>query len=281
MYPAIIILDPESSEGLVLTEALRDRAARLIGIEPSLLGGLQQSDFEGAIVINCHNRTSGSVALLNEDNGHLPARWATKAKALGAAQFMQLSSFSVFGDATRITATTELRPVSPYGQSKRLAEALLATLASEQFMVTILRIPALVGRGDDKLARLIRLAVKTGFFPASAQSCPRAMITTNSLAAAVRSLIERPVTATLHAADAEPFSANMLIDQAAALGLDIRKLVLPAPVLSALRRIAPSLYRSLFTPNELAIEANLLALDLQFEPLSVTVSRMLAQARPN
>jgi nucleoside-diphosphate-sugar epimerase len=282
MTRKIILLDSTSVEARILSAALADHAVQGAALELTQPGLPSSLELDGAVVINCFNRTRGDAAALLHANRDLPASWAQDAKARGAAQFIQLSSFSVFGDAARIDEAAQLRPASDYGRSKLAAEQTLAALASDSFAMTILRIPAVVGAGNDrrgdKLAKLIRLAKRTGFFPASKTPCPRAMLSADGLGAVIRMLVDNPRTAVLQAADPEHFTAALLAQQASAQGLRIRPLILPGPLLALIARAAPPVHRSLFMPVALADEANCARNAPPFEALRDVISRLLASS---
>ena len=73
---------------------------------------------------------------------------AKKAKAEGVAQFIFMSSMSIYGKNTgRINKDTMPKPNSYYGKSKWQAEVALEQLVSETFQVAILRPPMVYGDG--------------------------------------------------------------------------------------------------------------------------------------
>ena len=86
-----------------------------------------------------------------EINSILPFELAKKAKKEGCAQFIFLSSVSVYGmDHGKITKETVEKPTSYYGKSKLLAEKNLIRLQSDDFFYASL----------EKLAKVTRIFPK-------------------------------------------------------------------------------------------------------------------------
>ncbi|GAB3254637.1 NAD-dependent epimerase/dehydratase family protein [Nocardioides dilutus] len=93
------------------------------------------------------------AAISNDPIGHLNPRatysvnaqgavhLATVAKAAGVPRYLFSSSCSLYGAAgdTPVTEDAEFNPVTPYGESKVMAEAGIALLADETFSPTYLR----------------------------------------------------------------------------------------------------------------------------------------------
>ncbi len=296
MKPAIILIGGSSRAARALRHVLEDRIIlSIVRQQPGSAaqpGELAVADyarppagiaFSGATIINCVGTATGGPQVLDAVNRAVPLAWARAAKAGGARHFIQLSSFSVFGAAGLVTHETPLAPVTPYGRSKRDAERALMPLADDHFDITLLRIPALVGQGDDKLAQLVRLACALRMVPAAPWPCPRAMLSFDGLAAVIRRLIDEPPNAdepcgaAMCIADPAPFTPQMLVEQARLAGRTLHPLVVPRLLLAMLRRLAPGIHASLFMPMALADEANHAAAALPFERLEQVVARELAR----
>lgn len=87
-------------------------------------------------------------------NMDLAIETAKKAKADGVKQFVFMSSAIIYGDSApygktkRITASTEPHPANFYGDSKWQADKGVRELASDSFIVTVLRPPMIYGKGS-------------------------------------------------------------------------------------------------------------------------------------
>ncbi|HIS02113.1 MAG TPA: NAD-dependent epimerase/dehydratase family protein [Candidatus Excrementavichristensenella intestinipullorum] len=125
---------------------------------------------------------------VNRDMAYEAARLA---RAGGAAQFIFLSSMSVYGQVTgRIGPDTPLTPTTHYGKSKLAAEALLRGLEQSGFQVAVLRPPMVFGPGcGGNYPRLARLARHLPCFPRYGGE--RSMIYVDNLCEAIRLVIDQ------------------------------------------------------------------------------------------
>jgi len=124
-------------------------------------------------------------------NRDLPISAATKARKDGVKQFVFLSSMIVYQDPKKIGELHEIalstipNPQNAYGRSKLEAEIGLQSLASENFLVSILRLPMVYGEGcKGNFPRLISLGLKAPLFPDLSNS--RSMIYIVNLCAYIR-----------------------------------------------------------------------------------------------
>ncbi len=105
-------------------------------------------------------------------NTDLAIETAKKAKADGVGQFVFMSSAIVYGDsapygtAKRITVDTEPSPANFYGDSKWQADKGVRELASDSFIVCILRPPMIYGKGSKgNYPVMASMAKKLPIFP--------------------------------------------------------------------------------------------------------------------
>lgn len=105
-------------------------------------------------------------------NTDLAIETAKKAKEDGVGQFVFMSSAIIYGDSAgygkqkRITKDTEPSPANFYGDSKWQADKGVRELASDQFVVTVLRPPMIYGKGSKgNYPTLASMAKKLPIFP--------------------------------------------------------------------------------------------------------------------
>lgn len=202
---------------------------------------------KGATIINCVGSQDGDRETLDQVNSCVPMRWAEAASRGGAAGFVQLSSFSVFGRAEVITSNTALLPIADYGRSKLAAEEGLAHYRSSDFKVAILRIPILIStERAGKLSQLLRLIVRSRLLPMPSLDVRRSMLSYAQLADAVADVVARPVSGIHTYADPEPFSYALVAERAALAGLRLRQVHIPRFVAQFAQKVAPQIGRRLF-----------------------------------
>ncbi|MEG8047521.1 NAD-dependent epimerase/dehydratase family protein [Sphingomonas aerolata] len=139
-------------------------AARLAGIDA---------------VINCANLVSGTQADIEQANRLYAVAVARRARAAGVGRFVQVSSFSIYGDAERIDGETSLAPQTDYARSKLAAEHELADLATRDFRVVSLRLPFMFSASEPALlGKLVTAMLKLRMVPVPRGSASRrSMIT--------------------------------------------------------------------------------------------------------
>lgn len=111
--------------------------------------------------------TKENEALYYEVNHKLAVGLAQKAKTEGVAQYVFLSSMSVYGlEKGRITKETIPNPTTNYGKSKLMAEKDLWELRTDNFKVALVRPPMVYGEGcKGNYNMLIKFAEKFLLFP--------------------------------------------------------------------------------------------------------------------
>lgn len=234
-----------------------------------------------ATIVNCVGTDQGSAGELAALNFEVPVAWATAAAGAGARQFVQLSSFSVYGRRETIGRDTPPAPESDYGKSKHDAEAALSQI--DGVAVGIVRVPILVSPAGavgapDKLARLASMAARARAVPAPADRVERSMISYDAMARAVE-LLEADPRPLAIAADPQPFTYDLLAEVAREAGLSVTRIPVPRFAARLLARAVPGLADRLFASSVLAPEANMLAGQGDFLRLRAVIASHFAASR--
>ena len=127
-------------------------------------------------------------------------RLATLAKAAGVGRFVLSSTCSLYGahGGEAVDERAELRPVTPYAESKQRCEEGLRALADDDFSPTYLRSATAYGvsprlRGDLVVNNLTGLAFATGEVLLRSDGTPwRPLVHVRDVAAATAVLLEAP-----------------------------------------------------------------------------------------
>lgn len=157
---------------------------------------------------------------------------ARRAKAAGVRHFIFLSSIIVYGPAAKagdtrvLDAATPPAPENAYGLSKLEAEAGLAKLCGDGFIVTVLRLPMVWGDGCRGNYALLKKYAR--FLPVFPSMCGRrSAINVDALAEYIASAVERPVSGIFFPADDAPFTTPGML-KAIRAGAGKRTLLTPA-----------------------------------------------------
>ncbi|MFM9977240.1 MAG: NAD-dependent epimerase/dehydratase family protein [Sphingomonadaceae bacterium] len=202
----------------------------------------------GAVVINCVGTPLGDPTELAQINCATPVRWAEAARESGAVQFIQLSSFSIFGRAEHIAVATAIAPVDAYGRSKWAAETALAALACPSYPVTLLRIPILIGCGvPGKLQSLLEFVRRTRMVPRLLPAPRRSMLSYDGLGAAVSKAMYERLDGAVIVADPEPFTYDLIARVGEEIGIKFARPTVPRILSRAIRTFNPVLGYRLFS----------------------------------
>ena len=149
-------------------------------------------------------------------NTDLTLEIARKAKASGVRQFIFMSSMIVFGGVEHIDENTEPCPANFYGDSKWQAEKGLAELASDDFIVSVLRPPMIYGRGSKgNYPKLAKIALSLPAFPIIYNK--RSMLHIDNLCEFVRLIIDDRAPGTFCPQNSEYVNTSDMVRQIAAI----------------------------------------------------------------
>lgn len=138
--------------------------------------------------------TNENKDLYYKVNRDLAIETAKKAKREGVAQFIILSTMSVYGLTTgTINKDTVENPKNHYGKSKYEADCVIKELNDEFFKVAIIRPPMVYGKGcKGNYQTLRKFALKSCVFPSIKNQ--RSMIYIDNLTEFVRYIIDNGKT---------------------------------------------------------------------------------------
>ena len=195
----------------------RDSAdPRGIGV-PDYLAVAEHALEPGCVVVNCVGTPHGTAGVLLRINRDVALAWAEAAQRRGAAGFVNLSSFSVYGRNECIGPATPAQPDGAYGASKLAADEGLAARETAAMPIARLRIPMLFGDGPDKLAQIVGLTTRLRMVPRLPHPIARAMLGYGALARAIAYLAAAPQGGVFHHADRQEFGYDLLAARIAAV----------------------------------------------------------------
>jgi nucleoside-diphosphate-sugar epimerase len=200
-------------------------------------------------VINAAGLVTGDVSSIEAANIQLPAAIANAAKSVGVAKFLQVSSFSIYGNVELIDASTPENPTSDYGRSKALGDAAVLALADRSFDVESLRLPFMFSpQKAGLLSPLITMALTLGFLPdVSQRAVARSMMTYDDAASTLVECARNKKSGISLAADPQLFDYQLLkLVVRHATDRNIRIAALPKSVADAIVTILPAIGRRLF-----------------------------------
>jgi UDP-glucose 4-epimerase len=186
-------------------------------------------------------------------NHELTLQFATAAKNAGVKHFIFLSTIKVYGDeqlqTQEISESTPCHPNDAYGGSKMKAEQDLRLLEDENFEVSIIRPPLIVGPdAKGNLLALMKLAQKPLPLPFGNIPNERAMIHLDNLIAFIRHLVNQPTSGIFLINENQPLSTTELIAEIRkSMGYNRSWLIsIPGFFRSLLARFKPELHHRLF-----------------------------------
>ena len=233
------------------------------GFESSVLIGSDGQIERGSLsefdtVINCAGRVNGKSDELEQANIVHAFQLAKSAKSEGIRRFVQVSSFSIYGNTELISSQTPSSPATAYGRSKLSAENALLSLCSSDFAVTCVRLPFMFSVSKPALIRdLINALQILPFWPTLPRPTQRSMLTYDAAADfLLQAALDGP-PGIVAAADPYLFSVERLVSTMHRYGLSTAKLV-PVPLWCArpVRYLLPGIGRRLFQSSVLHDEHN-------------------------
>lgn len=184
-------------------------------------------------------------------NHELTVQFAKVAKEKGVKHFIFISTIKVYGDHKEkvlYDVNSSCLPTDPYGESKWKAEQDLMALASDKFVVSIIRPPLVYGyHVKGNLQNLISLIRKYPYVPFGNIKNRRSMVYVGNLTALISCIISSCTGGVFLAGDAKTYSTtelvNMMINKSNAKTTNIS---LPSFIQSIIRFIKPDIYHRLF-----------------------------------
>lgn len=252
------IVAAAGSDVVAITRGCANIPPPAISVTVSDYGEIPASVFENCVaIINCVGSTHGKLEELIKINADVARNAAMAAEQCCVPNFVQISSFSVYGNAELINDRTVEIPVDDYGASKLLADRYL--LSSSVSEVAILRLPAIVGHGvSSKLERLLALWQKIYVMPVSREA-RRSMISVEAASEAALKLARSkgPIRGIWRVADPTPVCLHELATNHPGFRYNrLWALTLPDAIVALLRRCSPNTFDRIFGTSVLAEDAN-------------------------
>jgi UDP-glucose 4-epimerase len=148
-------------------------------------------------------------------NRDLAIEVANKAKQEGVKQFIFTSSMAIYGDDRPIGDFTPIdvnnpKPTNPYGQSKLEADLAIQKLQTNNFSISILRIPMVYGKtAKGNFLKLVNVSNKLSIFPKIQNK--RSVLHINNLSELVRLIIVKKHNGLFYPQDQNYFDTTKFI----------------------------------------------------------------------
>jgi nucleoside-diphosphate-sugar epimerase len=184
-------------------------------------------------------------------NHELTIDFAKVAKEMGVKHFIYTSSVKVYGDHHGkyfFDENSTCSPTDPYGESKLKAEQDLIAMASDEFVVSIIRPPLVYGHQvKGNLQNLISLIRKYPFVPFGNINNKRSMVYVGNLTALISAILTSSKGGVFLAGDAVPYSTTKLVDMIInKTKVKTKNISIPSFLRSIIRSLKPDIYHRLF-----------------------------------
>ncbi len=221
------------------------------------LNGINWRTFRA--VINVAGRVHGGKHELRDANVHFPVALALAARAGKVPQFIQVSSFSVYGYASYIDSNTIEAPANDYGHTKAVGDQQLHALGTEHFQVASLRLPFLFDADRPSLFGPLFRAIKlTSYLPTISEPTLRSMMSYADAARILTAMVEDCRSGIFHAAAPTLFDLKLLrqllLEES---GYLLRTIGVPNAVAKIVNFVVPTLHRRLFQSSVLCPRLNI------------------------
>lgn len=218
---------------------------------------IEDIDFKNIdLVLHCaalvHQKQEYSYKKYYEINVQYPVKLAKLAKQKGVKQFIFISTVAVYGDdKEKLDENTACNPVTTYGKSKLEAEKQLMEFNDNDFIISIVRIPVIYGKGaPGNIKSLVNLVKKASIIPLGGIKNKRSFISIENLCYLIDAIITQKKSGTFLYADNKSLSTTTLCELIAK-GLDKKVVLVKIPLFeSIIKLIKPSLHKKLYTNLE-------------------------------
>ena len=237
------VRNPDSNKNCIYRSSYREIKAR---------------DFSGyRYVVNLIGTNQGDPATLKAVNVDLVHHLATEARTAGVENFVNISSFSVFGATQQVELSSQPSPASDYGRSKLEAELMLQQMSENNFNVTNVRLPMLYGTSGSKLHMLLNIWSEIRYLPVPDLHAKRSMLHYDLAADALLGLGHHLGYRDIAFADPEPFQFERVAKtMSGCAGYRVSPVVVGKHLLAPLSWVKPDIYQSLYSSSYLTTSAN-------------------------
>ena len=252
---------------------------------PDPIDNIKWKDIQSVIHLAglAHQMDATNDAPYFEINEHLTVKLAQEAKANGVKHFIFTSTIKVYGDQLdNVSIDTPCHPDDAYGKSKLNAETKLNELATNDFIVSIIRPPLIIGAGaKGNLQNLMQLLQKPFLIPLGKIDNRRSMIFLDNLIALISHLVINPKSGIFLCAN-EAISTSELAKQIRLKMGYRRPLLMAIPIIfrRLIKKRKPELYSRLFGSFYVDYKSSYDSLEFKNPyPLQAGVDQMVKEFR--